>query len=710
MKTYSENYEDFRKRAKELVSQMTIEEAATQLRYDAPAVERLGVPAYNWWNEALHGVARAGTATMFPQAIALAAMFDEDALSEIAGIIAEEARAKYNAQSKFGDRDIYKGLTFWSPNINIFRDPRWGRGHETYGEDPYLTSRLGVAFIKSLQGEGQYMKAAACAKHYAVHSGPESERHFFNAITNQRDLWDTYLPAFEACVVEAGVESVMGAYNRTNDEPCCASKALMQDILFDKWGFKGHFVSDCWAIRDFHTEHNVTATAPESAALALKTGCDLNCGNTYLHMMQAYNEGLVTEEDIRKAAVKLFTTRFKLGLFDSDCEYDAIPFTSNDTVENSEKSHKTSLNSVVMLKNNGILPLEREKINTLGVIGPNANNIGALIGNYFGTASKYYTNLDGIRELSRDIRILYSEGAHLLDDRISNLAVVNDRLSEAKAVAEASDVVVLCLGLDATIEGEEGDTGNSFVGGDKKDLDLPKCQQELLEVVLSFGKPTILVMNTGSAMNLTYADDKCDAIIQAWYSGSFGGKALAEILFGEYSPCAKLPVTFYKSNDDLPDFRDYSMENRTYRYFKGTPLYPFGYGLSYSKFEYKDLRLSTENLVAGKDLSLQVTVKNIGGMDADEIVQIYIKDMESSEILPNFSLCGFKHITLKKGEERTLDFTVKAASFNVVNAKGERFVEIGSFTIYAGGSQPDDRSVELTKNPPLSEMLNVILQ
>lgn len=708
MKTYSENHEEFKKRAEELVSQMTVEEAATQLRYDSPEIKRLGIPAYNWWNEALHGVARAGTATMFPQAIALASMFDEDALSEMAEIVAEEGRAKYNVQSKFEDRDIYKGLTFWSPNINIFRDPRWGRGHETYGEDPYLTSRLGVAFIKALQGTGKYMKAAACAKHYAVHSGPEAERHFFNAIANQRDLWDTYLPAFEVCVKEAGVESVMGAYNRTNDEPCCASKALMQDILLDKWGFKGHFVSDCWAIRDFHTEHNITATAPESAALALKTGCDLNCGNTYLHMMQAYNDGLVTEEDIRKSAVKLFTTRFKLGLFDNDCEYDAIPFTVNDTAEHNEKSFKMSLNSVVMLKNNGILPLNKKKINTLGVIGPNANNIGALIGNYYGTASKYCTNLEGIRELSGDIRVLYSQGSHLCDDRTSELAVANDRLSEAKAVTEASDIVVLCLGLDATIEGEAGDIGNAFIGGDKKDLDLPQCQRELLDTVLSFGKPVILVVNTGSAMNLTLADEKCDAILQAWYSGPLGGKALAEIIFGEYSPCAKLPVTFYKSNDDLPDFRDYSMENRTYRYFKGTPLYPFGFGLSYSKFEYKDLKLSTDNLVAGEDLSLKVTVKNIGDMDADEIVQIYVKDMESGEILPNFSLCGFKHISLKQGGDITLDFTVKAASFNVVNANGERFVEKGAFTIYAGGCQPDARSAELTKNQPLSVVLTVI--
>ncbi|MDR1689332.1 MAG: glycoside hydrolase family 3 C-terminal domain-containing protein [Clostridiales bacterium] len=708
MKNYKENYESFKKSAEELVAKMTVEEAASQLKYDSPAIERLGVPAYNWWNEALHGVARAGTATMFPQAIALAAMFDEDAIAEIGEIIAEEGRAKYNAQSKFGDRDIYKGLTFWSPNVNIFRDPRWGRGHETYGEDPYLTSRLGVAFVKALQGSGQYMKSAACAKHFAVHSGPESERHFFNAIASKRDLWDTYLPAFEACVTEADVESVMGAYNRTNDEPCCASKLLMRDILDKQWGFKGYYVSDCWAIRDFHTQHNVTATAPESAALALKTGCHLNCGNTYLHMMQAYNEGLVTEDDIRNAAVVLFTTRYKLGLFDENCEYNSIPYTANDTAENNEVSYKTSRNSIVLLKNNGILPLKNDSVKTIGVIGPNANNIGALIGNYFGTASNYVTNLGGIKEAAGGIRVLYSEGSHLFEDRLSNLATAGDRYAEAKAVAAEADVVILSLGLDASIEGEQGDTGNSFVGGDKVDLDFPACQKMLYDAVISMGKPVILVVNTGSAMNLKDADEKCAAVIMAWYSGPFGGRALADVIFGKSSPCAKLPLTFYESADDLPDFKDYSMENRTYRYFKGTPLYPFGFGLSFTEFEYKNLELCKTQIKAGEDLALKVTVKNAGGIDSDEIVQIYIKDMESGEILPNFSLCGFKRVNLKAGEEKTVEFTVKAASFNVVNSEGERYTEKGLFTLYAGGSQPDGRSKELMKKAPVSAVVEVI--
>ena len=708
MPKHYDNHETFRRKAEELVSKMTVEEAAEQLRFDAPAIKRLNVPEYNWWNEALHGVARAGTATMFPQAIALAAMFDEEAVAEMARIIAHEGRAKYNAQSRLGDRDIYKGLTFWSPNINIFRDPRWGRGHETYGEDPYLTARLACAFIKALQGDGEHMKAAACAKHYAVHSGPESERHFFDAVCSDFDLHDTYLPAFQAAVTEAKAESVMGAYNRTNGEPCCAHTLLMEDILRGRWQFKGHFVSDCWALRDFHTQHNVTATAPESAALALKKGCDLNCGNTYIHMLQAYNEGLVTEDDIRKAAVNLFTTRYKLGLFDENCEYNKIHYLDCDTAEHHAASLKMSRNSIVMLKNNGILPLRN--IKTLGVIWPNANNIGALTGNYFGTASRYITNLDGLREIcdKNGIRLLYSEGCHLSKDAFSGIGTYkHDRLAEAMAVTENADAVVVCLGLDATIEGEEGDTGNSFVGGDKQSLAFFESQRRLLDAVLSVGKPVILAVNTGSAMDLSLADEKCDAILQAWYSGQFGGRALAEIIFGQCSPGGKLPVTFYRSDEDLPDFRDYSMENRTYRYFGGVPLYPFGFGLSYSTFEYSGLNPEKTEITTGEDLKLSVTVKNIGAMDADEITQIYVKDMKSDVCprLANFNLCGFKRVSLKAGEEKTLNFIVPSQAFTVVTDRGDRTCETGKFLIYAGGNQPDARSIALNGVPLSAELV-----
>lgn len=708
MTCYQDNYSIFRKQAENLVANMTLEEAASQLRYDAPAIPRLDIPAYNWWNEALHGVARAGVSTMFPQAIALAAMFDKQTVKQMAEIIAEEARAKYNEQVKWGDRDIYKGLTFWAPNINIFRDPRWGRGHETYGEDPFLTARLGVAYIQGLQGEGTYMKAAACAKHFAVHSGPESERHHFDAIASKRDLWDTYLPAFEACVKEAQVEAIMGAYNRTNGEPCCGSKTLIQEILREQWGFRGHFVSDCWAIRDFHAEHKITATAPESAALALQNGCDVNCGITYLHLMQAYQDGLVTEEQIRESAIRLFTTRYKLGMFDEQCSYNQIPYSVNDCKEHNEASLEMSRKSMVLLKNNGVLPLDPKQVKTIGVVGPNANTISPLIGNYFGTASRYTTNLEGIQEYTKDFaRVLFSEGCHLYRDYTTALSLPDDRLSEAKSVASYSDVVVVCLGLDSTIEGEEGDTGNDFAGGDKIDLQLPKSQQRLLQAMVESGKPVIVVVNTGSAIDLGYADQHCDAIIQAWYNGAHAGQALAELLFGAFSPSGKLPITFYHSVDNLPDFKDYSMQNRTYRYFKGDVLYPFGFGLSYSQFEYSNFTAKQQEITAGDNLSVCVTVKNTGDIPAGEVVQFYIRDMESSQILPNHSLCGFEYLYLQPNESKTITVSIPASSFEVVDQQGQRYVEPGDFTIYAGSSQPDKRSIALTQTEPLSIVVSV---
>ncbi len=460
--------EEARKRAHELVSRMTLEEKASQLRYDAPAIPRLGIPAYNWWNEGLHGAARAGTATSFPQAIGIAAAFDRELTEEMGRITAVEGRAKYNSSCAQGDRDIYKGLTFWSPNVNIFRDPRWGRGHETYGEDPYLTAQMGKAYVQGMQGKGEHMTAAACAKHFAVHSGPEALRHEFNAQVSQKDLYETYLPAFEALVKEAEVEAVMGAYNRTNGEPCCGSKTLMQDILRGKWNFQGHFVSDCWAIGDFHTRHMVTDTAEESAALALKNGCDVNCGNTYLHLLKAYQDGLVTEEEIGTAAERLFTTRFLLGLFD-DTEYDKIGFDRLECPAHLEAAAKATAESVVLLKNNGVLPLSAGSLKSIGVIGPNANSRSALVGNYHGTSSRYITVLEGIQDyVSPDTRVYYSEGCHLFREKVESLAQRQDRISEAVNVANNSDVVILCLGLDETLEGEEGDTGNSYASGDKQ--------------------------------------------------------------------------------------------------------------------------------------------------------------------------------------------------------------------------------------------------
>ena len=677
-------------KAKELVSRMTLEEKASQLRYDAPAIERLGIPAYNWWNEALHGVARAGTATVFPQAIGLAAMFDENLQERIACVIADEARAKYNGQSCHGDRDIYKGLTVWSPNINIFRDPRWGRGHETYGEDPYLTSRLAVSYIRGLQGNGKYLKVSACSKHFAVHSGPEAVRHSFDARVNLKDLNETYLPAFEATVREAEVESVMGAYNRVNGEPACGSPTLLKRTLREKWGFQGHIVSDCWAVRDFHVNHKVTATAPESAALAIKNGCDLNCGNTYLHLLEALQEGLISEEDITAACERLFTTRYLLGLFADDCEYDRIPVTVIDTDEHASLALEAAEKSMVLLENDGTLPLDPDAIKTIAVIGPNADSIPALEGNYNGTSSRYVTFLEGIRRFAENsgIRVLYSQGCHLFKDRTSGLAQADDRLAEAAMFAEAADITIACVGLDAGLEGEEGDTGNEYFSGDKKDLLIPEPQRRLLSILTKSARKLITVIAAGSSLNVTEGN----AIVFAWYPGQAGGTALAELLFGKKNFSGHLPLTFYRNVNDLPDFEDYSMENRTYRYFTGKPLYPFGYGLSYTRFCILSAALSA-------DESIVITeVINEGKQQGDALIQIYAQ-CESPYAPVHPRLCGFGRISLEAGETKTVSVAIDPMSDYVVNDNGEK-VKAESCTLFVGTGQPEDESARLSGIKP----------
>lgn len=689
-----------KKRAEELVSQMTVEERASQLRYDSPAIPRLGIPEYNWWNEALHGVARGGCATSFPQAIGLAASFDKELMKRVGEVISEEGRAKYNAYSKKGDRDIYKGLTFWSPNVNIFRDPRWGRGHETYGEDPYLTGSLAVEFIHGIQGEGDVMKAAACAKHFAVHSGPEDVRHEFDAEVTEKDLWETYLPAFEACVKEGEVEAVMGAYNRTNGEPCCAHSVLMEDILRGKWSFSGHYVSDCWAIADFHNGHMVTDTPWESAALALEKGCDVNCGVTYLYALKALELGMVTEEQITQAAVRLFTTRFLLGLFD-DTEYDQIPYEKVECEEHLELARQAAGEGVVLLKNNGILPLKRDEIKTIGVIGPNADSRIAMIGNYYGTSSHYTTILEGIQsEAGKDIRVLYSEGCQLWKESAEGLARRQDRLSEALIVAEHSDVVILCLGLDETLEGEERDQGNGVGSGDKKDLLLPQVQRELMEKLLEQDTPVVLCLLAGSAVDVSEAQEKAAAVLQAWYPGAGGGKSVADILFGKVSPSGKLPVTFYY-NDDLehmPEFTDYSMKGRTYRYLERKPLYPFGYGLTYGDVQVENVETAGE---AG-DVQLDICVKNHGACETEDVVQVYVKDMDSVYEVKNSRLCGYQRVKLQPGEEKNISIFLPKEVFYVVNEQGERFLDGKHFRLSVGTSQPDERSRELTGKDPVS--------
>lgn len=670
----------FEKKAKELVSQMTAEEKCSQLKYDSPAIERLGIPAYNWWNEGLHGVARAGTATMFPQAIGMAAAFDTEMMHRIGTAISLEARAKYNYASAEGDRDIYKGLTLWSPNVNIFRDPRWGRGHETYGEDPYLAAELGVNFVKGIQGDGEHLRAAACAKHFAVHSGPEALRHEFNAEVNQKDLAETYLYAFEK-LVKSGVAGVMGAYNRVNGEPACANKKLMKK-LYGEWEFGGYFVSDCWAISDFHTHHMVTGTAAESAAMAVKAGCDINCGNTYIHLMAALEQGLIEEADIDRAVEKAMEIRLQLGMME-ETEYDNIPFDVIDCPEHNALSLEAAEKSMVLLKNRAFLPLDKHRIKSIAVIGPNADSRAALYGNYQGTASRYVTFLEGIEDAFGG-RVYYAEGCHLFKDRVEGLALPADRISEAVAAAKNADVSVLCLGLDASLEGEEGDAGNAYASGDKTDLRLPEPQRLLLKSVLDVGKPVVVVLAAGSSLNIE--DDRPAALIQAWYPGSKGGKALAEILFGEVSPSGKLPVTFYESAEALPDFCDYSMAQRTYKNVKGNVLYPFGFGLTYSSMYVKSARYEGGEVVC--------TAENIGDTDTGEVLEVYSRSM-SAFAPKNPALCGFARIFLKAGESAEFHVKLSEDAFTDVDDNGVRGVHSEEYLLYVGFSQPDEKSEAL---------------
>lgn len=723
-------------RAKALVAQMTLEEQASQLRYDAPAIPRLGIPAYNWWNEALHGVARDGVATMFPQAIALAAAFDVPLMEQVGNVIGVEGRAKYNEASARGDRNIYKGLTFWSPNVNIFRDPRWGRGHETYGEDPELTSRLAVAFIEGLQGHGEYLLAAACAKHFAVHSGPEALRHSFDAKASPKDLEETYLPAFEACVRQAHVEAVMGAYNRTNGEVCCGSPTL-QKILRQDWGFAGHFVSDCWAVADFHKNHKVTARPEESVKLALENGCDVNCGCTYQKILNAVQEGLLDPSYIEQSCVRLFTTRFLLGLFDKT-EYDSLGRLDVETPEHLALSEQAARESIVLLKNDGLLPLSCQPGMTIGVIGPNANSRRALMGNYHGTASRYITVLEGIQEAAAraGARVLYAEGCDLYRPHAESLsmqagyeaealeALLNadvppeactarlyeiayaknqpDRLAEAQSVAANSDVVVLVVGLDETLEGEEGDAGNAYASGDKRDLHLPRCQELLMEAVLDCGKPVVVVNMTGSAVDLRLPQCKASAVLQVWYPGSQGGRAVTQVLFGEVSPSGKLPVTFYNDVDDLPAFTDYAMTGRTYRYYQGEVLYPFGYGLTYGKGRVTGVTVQQE----AEGVLLRCTLQN-DGPATDEVLQVYVRAEDTPCATPNPILGAFRRVHLASGQKQTAELLLPRRALTTVDDEGIRAVRGSRFTLYVGFSQPDARSVELTGQAPLRVALTL---
>ena len=710
MEIWQDTDASFEERAKDLIGRMTLEEKVSQMVFSSSALSRFGIDEYNWWNECLHGVARAGVATVFPQAIGLAASFNADLMHRVATAISDEIRAKHHEAKRQGDHGIYKGLTMWSPNINIVRDPRWGRGHETYGEDPYLTARMGVAFVRGLQGDDpKYLKAVSTPKHFAVHSGPEADRHSFDAQASIKDMKETYLPAFKACVQEAGASSVMGAYNRTNGEACCASTTLLQEILRDEWGFDGYVVSDCGAIEDIYKHHKLVDTPAEAAALAVKNGCELNCGFVFPHLMEAAQQGLITEDMIDKALMRLMMARFRLGMFDPDesVPYASIPYEVNDSEAHHVLNQEIAAESLVLLKNDGTLPADRDKTKTIAVIGPNADSKEALIGNYYGTPSVSYTVVQGFRAAMPGARIIYAEGCTLTQPNKEAAwgETPSWGFAEAISAAERADLVVLVLGMNAALEGEE--TAATGEGGDKNDIHLPGVQQQLLEVVASVGKPTVLLNMTGSCVDLRSAQENVNAIIQCWYPGQFGGLVMAQAVLGDFSPSGRLPITFYNDMSEIPPFTDYSMEGRTYKFFDGAPLYPFGYGLSYSEVEYRDLR-GPDTIEAGEDMPLAVTLRNTGHYDVAEAVQVYLTDKEASARTPRWKLAAFDKVKIKAGESKQVEMTVKADQMVLVLEDGTEVIEPGAFTLHVGGGQPDARTAELTGRTSLEKTFTVI--
>jgi beta-glucosidase len=676
-------------RVDDLIARMSLEEKVSQTLNASPAIERLGIPEYDWWNECLHGVARAGLATVFPQAIGIAATWNTELMARIAVATSDEARAKHHEALRQGDHSRYTGLTYWSPNINIFRDPRWGRGQETYGEDPHLTARLGVEFVRGLQGDDpQYLKLVATPKHYAVHSGPEHDRHHFDARVSERDLQQTYLPAFKACIVEARAASIMGAYNRTNGEPCCASPTLLQGILRDRWGFEGYVVSDCGAIGDIHLHHRVVGTPEEASALAVKNGCDLNCGRTYGALLKAVERGLLAEADIDRALRRLFRARFLLGMFDppDQVPYAQIPYTVVDSAAHRATALQAARESIVLLKNDGILPLNRHAVRSIALIGPNSDDTEVLLGNYNGTPSEAVTPLQGIkRKVGSHARVYHARGSGTITGSVDAV------MAAAEAVRQA-DLVVACVGLSQLLEGEEGQRMSEGISqGDRTDLDLPAAQADLLQAVHALGKPLIVLLINGSALSVNWADEHANAIVEAWYPGEEGGTAIADVLFGDYNPGGRLPVTFYRSVDDLPCFTDYDMEGHTYRYFRGNALYPFGFGLSYTSFAYSDLRITPPSGDAGQGVRVSVKVTNTGQRAGDEVVQLYVSDCQASVPVPIRDLVGFGRVHLDPAQSKTVEFSVAPEQLSLIADDGQRMVEAGEFEISVGGCQPGDQ-------------------
>lgn len=671
-----------------LIAALTLQEKISQLLHEAPAIERLGIPPYNWWNECSHGVARAGRATVFPHAIAQAATFDLDLIRRIGAAVSDEARAKHHQAAREGNFQAYYGLTFWTPNINIFRDPRWGRGQETYGEDPYLTGRMAVAYIQALQGDHPtYYKVAACAKHFAAHSGPESKRHEFDTRVNAHDLWDTYLPAFEASVREARVDAVMGAYSRLNGEPCCASRWLLQDILRGQWGFEGHVVSDCGAIEDIYQGHRLVDTAAEAAALAINNGCDLCCGCAYEALTEAVALEWVSEAVINQALRRVLLTRFRLGMFDPP---EQVPYTriAPELIEcpaHDALATEAACAAMVLLKNDGLLPLH-PGIGAIAVIGPNAASAEVMFGNYYGAPSHPMTVLEGIRRaVSPQTRVDYTPGCGIIDDDESGFA-------EAVQLAQSADVVIFVGGLSQVLEGEdmqdEGVPPGTVSRGDRVTLDLPPVQQRLLHALHAQAVPIVLVILSGSAVSLVWEDAHLSAILQAWYPGQNGGLAVARILFGDYNPAGRLPITVYRSVEDLPPFEDYDMRGRTYRYCPKPPLYAFGHGLSYSRFTYSNLHLSSERLTTTESVTATVAVTNIGPYAGDEVAQLYVSGPRAAEPYQLRALRGFQRLHLEAGETQTLSFTLRPMDFSRVDDAGQRVLDAGRYMIAVGGCQP----------------------
>ncbi|HET9913984.1 MAG TPA: glycoside hydrolase family 3 C-terminal domain-containing protein [Anaerolineales bacterium] len=696
----------FAERAKDLVGRLTLEEKIGLMNHPAHGVPRLKIPAYNYWNEALHGVARNGRATVFPQAIAMAATWDKELIRRVATAISDEGRAKYHAAlRRNGYTAQYQGLTFWSPNVNIFRDPRWGRGQETWGEDPFLTGEMAAEFVKGLQGDDpKYLKTAACAKHYAVHSGPEKDRHMFNAVVTKRELYDTYLSAFKKLVTEANVEAVMGAYNRTLGEVCCASSLLIEEILRGEWQFQGHFVSDCGALSDFHLNHKVTKDAAESAALALRYGCDLGCDHVFNAIPEAIQRGLITEADVDRSLERTLTTRFRLGMFDpqADVPFTSIPMDVVACEEHRQLAYHAATEAVTLLKNKeNILPI-KPSTKKIFVTGPTAASLEVLLGNYYGFNDRMVTLLEGITgRIPEGMGMEYTSGAPLKHPReIKN--------TWAPGMAQSSDVAIVCAGFNSFLEGEEGESLLSSENGDRASIELPQSQIDYIRELAIHGTKIVLVLTGGSPIALGEVEDMVDAILFVWYPGMEGGRAVAAVLFGDVSPSGRLPLTFPRSLDQLPPFDDYGMQGRTYRYMTEEPLYPFGFGLSYSRFEYSELQLEKTRLALGDSLNLSLTLTNCGDSDAAEVAQFYLSDLHASTIVPLHHLVSFERVFLKAGESHNLKFTITPEMMSFYNDDGRLTLEPGEFRLEVGGCSPGKRGQELGAPEPIMAAFEIM--